>query len=87
MAPLPEFIGQRLLLGAEREGLQILQTLMHQIEGVVDELGGLVGCSEGNAGQPALTQQPVGLVGVPLLTAPAPGQGGAHAAHQQQQGE
>jgi hypothetical protein len=43
VAPFPEFFRQGALFGLEAAGLQILQPLMHQIEGVVDQLGCLIG--------------------------------------------
>ena len=43
MAPLAEFCGQGAVFLAQVSGLEILQSLMHQIEGVVDQLGGLFG--------------------------------------------
>jgi len=43
MAPLAELGGQGAVLLAQVPGLEILQSLMHQIEGVVDQLGGLFG--------------------------------------------
>ena len=41
--PLTEFIRQGLVLALEGEGLQILEPLVHQVEGAVDQLGSLVG--------------------------------------------
>jgi len=51
--PLAELIGQSLMLALQGEGLQILEPLVHQVEGAVDQLGGLVG-GHGNSESAAL---------------------------------
>ncbi len=43
LAPLPEFGGQGPVFVIEGLRFQIQQALMHQIEGVVDQLGSLFG--------------------------------------------
>jgi len=49
MAPFAEFSGQGAVFLAQVSGLEFLQSLMHQIEGAVDQLGGLFG-GHGRAG-------------------------------------
>ena len=41
MAPLAKFLRECPVLTPQRESLQILETLVHQVEGVVDQLGGV----------------------------------------------
>ncbi len=41
MAPLPELLRQGMMLADQGPGLQILEPLMHQIKGVVNQLGSL----------------------------------------------
>jgi hypothetical protein len=43
VAPLAELISQGLVFPLQGEVLQILKPLMHQIQGVVDQLGSLFG--------------------------------------------
>jgi hypothetical protein len=43
MAPFSKFLSQGPLLGRQRLGLEVLEALVHQIQGVVDELGRLLG--------------------------------------------
>ena len=43
MAPFAEFSGQGPLFLGQRLSLQILEALMHQIKGVIDQLGSLFG--------------------------------------------
>jgi hypothetical protein len=43
MAPFPEFLSQGVLLSGQRLGLQVLEPLVHQVKGVVNELGRLLG--------------------------------------------
>lgn len=49
VTPLAELGGQGAVFLAEIVGFEVLETLMHQIEGVVDQLGGLFG-GHGGAG-------------------------------------
>lgn len=49
LAPFTELRRQGLVLLGKSLGLEILQSLVHQIEGVVDQLGGLFG-GHGTAG-------------------------------------
>jgi len=43
MAPFTKLVGQGLVFRLQGEVLEILEALMHQIQGVVDQLGGLIG--------------------------------------------
>jgi len=43
MAPFPEFLSQGELLAGQGLGLQVLETLVHQVQGVVYQLGRLLG--------------------------------------------
>jgi hypothetical protein len=43
MAPFPEFLSQSALLAGQGLGLQILKPLVHQVQGVVYQLGSLLG--------------------------------------------
>jgi len=43
LAPFAEFGRQGVLLGAHRLGFQVLEALVHQVKGVVDQLGSLFG--------------------------------------------
>lgn len=55
LSPLAEFRREGSVLLGQGEGFESLQTLMHQIERVVDQLGGLVG---GHGGSDAGVQTP-----------------------------
>jgi len=44
LAPLAEFGGQGPLFMVEALGFQLLQPLVHTVEGIVNQLGGLLGC-------------------------------------------
>lgn len=50
LTPFAEFFGKRFVLPALLDSIKGLEPLMHQIQGVVDELGGLFG-SHGNTCQ------------------------------------
>lgn len=43
MALFAEFLSQSVLLAGQSLGLQVLQPLVHQVQGVVDQLGRLLG--------------------------------------------
>ena len=50
LAPFAEFSCEGAVLLGQRLGLKILEALVHQIEGVVDQLGSLFG-GHGTAGE------------------------------------
>ena len=43
VTPLPKLLGQGVLLLGERLGLEALEALMDQVEGLIDQLGRLLG--------------------------------------------
>ena len=49
LTPLAELSGQGLVLRLKRLGFEVEQPLVHQIEGVIDQLGRLVGGHDGQS--------------------------------------
>jgi hypothetical protein len=49
LTPLAELIGEGLLVAPGGAGLEVEKALVHQIEGVIDQLGGLFGGHGGAA--------------------------------------
>jgi hypothetical protein len=43
VAPFAKFLGQGVLLAGQGLGLQVLEPLVHQVQGVVNKLGRLLG--------------------------------------------
>jgi hypothetical protein len=43
MAPFAEFLGQGVLFAGQGLGLQVLEPMVHQVQGVVYQLGRLLG--------------------------------------------
>jgi hypothetical protein len=51
VAPFPEFLSQGALLAGQGLGLQSLKPLVHQVQGVVYQLGRLLGGHGGVSGE------------------------------------